>query len=73
MAKQNRIIPNPSTALIGVSIREDGSFENIGIGSFNTDKGKEIADRLVAIAKKVRASTQVKGRAAKRLSKQLGG
>lgn len=54
MADQNRTIQNPSSGLFGVSILEDGTFENIGIGTFCTEQADEIAKRLINLAEKIR-------------------
>jgi hypothetical protein len=52
-----RTIPNPTEGLFGVSIRMDGTFENIGIGSFDPSQGVELADRLAALAEAIRAKS----------------
>ena len=49
------LITNPTACLYGVSVREDGTFENIGIGAFDIDQAEELACRLEAIAKAIRA------------------
>lgn len=51
-----KIIPNPCSALFGVSINSDGSFENVGIGSFSSDKAEELSERLVALAGAIKAT-----------------
>lgn len=58
MAKTNRsIISNPSEGMFGVAIRMDGTFENVGIGSFDPNNGVELADRLTALADAIRAKS----------------
>ena len=49
------LINNPTEGMFGVSIRSDGSFENFGIGSFDSSQGEELADRLTALAEAIRA------------------
>lgn len=49
------LITNPATGMYGVAIREDGTFENIGIGAFDIDQAEELASRLEAIAEAIRA------------------
>lgn len=48
-------ITNPTTCMCGVTVREDGTFENIGIGTFDIDQAEEMASRLEAIAEAIRA------------------
>jgi hypothetical protein len=52
-----RLITNPTDCMFGVSIRMDGTFENIGIGSFDPSQGVELADRLAALAEAIRAKS----------------
>lgn len=49
------LITNPTTCMFGVTVREDGTFENIGIGAFDIDQAEELACRLEAIAKAIGA------------------
>ncbi len=50
------IIANPCAALVGVSVRSDGTYENIGIGTFPTEQSGAISERLVALAEAIRAA-----------------
>lgn len=56
MANSNStpIISNPCAAMFGVSVRSDGTFENVGIGSFDLSKANELADRLLLMADAIR-------------------
>ena len=49
-------IPFPSSAMFGVAIRADGSMENIGIGTFETDQAEALANQLTALAEAIRAA-----------------
>ena len=57
MSKDSPTIPAPSDALYGVAIRADGTFENVGIGSFKTSRANDLADRLVLLAEAIRAKS----------------
>ncbi len=59
MANTNftRLITNPTEGMFGVSIRMDGTFENLGIGSFAPRQGVELADRLASQAEAIRAKS----------------
>ncbi|MBK7416396.1 MAG: hypothetical protein IPJ38_16155 [Dechloromonas sp.] len=59
MANQNstRTITNPTDCLYGVAIKSDGTFENVGIGSFDPSNGVELADRLTAMAEAIRTKS----------------
>jgi len=52
-----RLITNPTECMYGVTIRVDGTFENVGIGSFDPSNGVELADRLTALAEAIRAKS----------------
>ena len=56
-ANSTRTITNPTDCLYGVAIKSDGTFENVGIGSFDPSNGVELADRLVALADAIRAKS----------------
>lgn len=56
-ANSTRLITNPTAGMFGVAIREDGTFENVGIGSFDPSNGAELADRLAALADSIRAKS----------------
>ena len=56
-ANSTRLITNPTEGMFGVAIRSDGTFENVGIGSFDPSNGVELADRLTALAEAIRAKS----------------
>ncbi|MER2540013.1 MAG: hypothetical protein ABTQ26_12300 [Azonexus sp.] len=56
-ANSTRIITNPTEGMFGVAIRSDGTFENVGIGSFDLRNGVELADRLTSLADAIRAKS----------------
>lgn len=55
-SEPSKIIPNPCGALFGVAIKSDGTFENVGIGSFGTDVADDLANRLIELAGAIKAS-----------------
>ncbi len=59
MAKtnSNRRISNPSECLFGVAIHVDGTFEKVGIGSFDASQASQLADQLVSLAEAIRAKS----------------
>lgn len=50
-----RVIQSAASAMYGVSLLSDGHMENIGIGSLDLDRAEEMACRLEAVAKAIRA------------------
>ena len=56
-ANSTRLITNPTGCMFGVAIRMDGTFESVGIGSFDLGNARELADRLTALAEAIRAKS----------------
>lgn len=48
-----RLIANPTACMYGVAVRSDGTFENVGVGSFDLNQAEELAGRLVELAKAI--------------------
>lgn len=56
--QQQPIIKNPCSAMYGVSIKDDGTIETIGIGIIDTENAEAIAECLEQLAEAIRSAAK---------------